>query len=316
MKRFIGIVALFVFALSACSPATPSLVTNSQIFISPTSIPTIGSPPEATMPPSTPFPTFTPPPTHDPEAERINLLFLGGDYREHRAGTGFGDKTDVMILVQIVMDTPARVTMIQFPRNLYHPVEAMDDAWLFHIWGREGYPGLHYYFQQVFDIDLHGIFYINMDHFVSLVDVLGGMWIGASDFDSEFADGETTIAYLRDNENNWGCPEYDCGDRQMRMLFQIAENVKNLYKEKPLDTLMKMWNSYSRMVKTDLSDLEQVRYLFSIGLLLATRDYSLDMLKLTKSGYIEYGDTPLEVRGWIIPDLGDLQWWISFVLGG
>ena len=255
-----------------------------------------------------------PPP--DPDATVVNLLFLGGDYRPHRAGTKYGNKTDVMLLVNIVMDDPARVTIVQFPRNFYTPVEQMDDQWLFAVWSREGYVGLHYYFQQVFDVDLTGIFYIDMDGFVSLIDDIGGLKVSVPYSSYEPMNGTEVLAFLRDNDNNWGCPEYDCGNRQVGVLLDLAETLKMQYKDKPLNTLVVAFQAYQRAIQTDLSNVEQIRYLMDLAKLLGHRDYFMNREKLTKSGTVIYGDTPLDVRGWTVPDPQALQDWFNLVLGG
>ncbi len=137
----------------------------------------------------TAFPTTLPTATFEPVFQRTNWLLLGGDYRAHREGTDFGNKTDVIVLVSILETDPMDIAIVQFPRNLYLPIEGMNDQWLFAVWGREGWQGLHNYFQRAFGISLQGIHYVNMDSFEKVVDELG-------------MDGTETLAYLRDNENH------------------------------------------------------------------------------------------------------------------
>ena len=286
MKRLI----LLALLCSACvvAPVLPQAVPSTTIPV-PTAIPS---------------PTL---PAVEPPA-RYNFLLLGGDYTAHRAGTNYGDKTDVILLVSILMEEPTKITVVQFPRNLYVPVEAMDDQWLFHVYSREGFVGLHYYFQQVFDVDLHGIFYVNMDGFVSLVDGLGGLWLNG------VMDGEQTLAYLRDNKNNWGCPEYDCANRQFVVLRALAEKIKTKFHEDPLTTARFLWDVYGGLFETDLSDFEQIHWLVELGWRIATSEYEVEFLKLTESGAVVYGDVPLEVRGWIAKEEGSLTSWFKQVL--
>jgi anionic cell wall polymer biosynthesis LytR-Cps2A-Psr (LCP) family protein len=279
-------------------------------------------PPSATVAPlvvpsSTVAPSSTPLPQASPPVEapgRYNFLLLGGDYREHRAGSVYGDKTDVMLLVSILMDTPTKITVVQLPRNLYVPVEAMDDQWLFHVYGREGFTGLHYYFQQVFDVDLHGIFYVNMDNFVTLVDGLGGIWISdpsASVYGT--LSGDETLAYLRDNQNNWGSATYDRGHRQFGVLWALTEKVKTRFRENALVTAKDLWGAYGGLLTTDLSEFEQIHYLAELAWTIATKEYIVDFHSLSEQAVVR-GDTPLEVRG-LIPAV-DLAHWITEVLDG
>lgn len=259
-------------------------------------------------------PTETPlpdPPPEDPPIDVYNFLLLGGDYRSHREGTGWGDKTDAMMLVSFIMSDPVKIKVIQFPRNFYTEVESFPDMWLFHVYRREGYAGLHYYFQQVFEIDLNGIAYIHMDNFIAFVDQLDGIWL-----DNAVRDGEGVLSFLRDNDNNWGCPSYDCGDRQFRVLMALAEKVKTKFGESPLATAEKLWKGYRGIFETDLSEFEQFHWLIELGWRIAESDYRIEFLKLTESEVILYGNTPLEVRGWIAPNPEHLMGWFDWTLGG
>lgn len=267
-------------------------------------------------PTSVPSPTVAPSPTSFPQASppvealgRYNFLLLGGDYREHRAGTDKGNKTDVILLVSILMENPTKITVVQFPRNLYVPVEAMDDQWLFHVYGREGFAGLHYYFQQVFDVDLHGIFYVNMDNFVTLVDGLGGLWIAGVGI----LDGEQTLAYLRDNTNNWGLGAYDAEGRQFKVLYALAEKIKTRFRENGLVTAKDLWGVYGGLLKTDLSEFEQIHYLAEMAWTIATKKYTVEHVRLGIPTVLR-GETPLEVRGLVPAD--NLAHWMMEVLDG
>lgn len=258
------------------------------------------------------FPRLVQPPPQDvipveipkkQPADRYNFLLLGGDYRSHRQ-TG-GDKTDVMLLVSVLMEEPTKITVVQFPRNLYVPVEAMEDQWLFHVYSREGFVGLHYYLQQVFAIDLHGIFHVNMDGFVSLVDGLGGLWLNG------VMDGEQTLEYLRDNANNWDYGVYDAGGRQFKVLVALAEKVKTRFSEDALTTAKDLWGAYGNLLETDLSTFEQIHYLAELAWTIATKEYIVESVRLAEPTVVR-GDTPLEVRG-LVPN-EDLARWMSSVL--
>jgi anionic cell wall polymer biosynthesis LytR-Cps2A-Psr (LCP) family protein len=296
------IVLLILFVLSACGvPAippqpTPSLEVVPSQQINPLPIATSIQEPEQEQTPVV-------------SVERYNFLLLGGDYRHHRKNTGWGDKTDAMLLVSFLMSDSVEITVLQFPRNLYEPVIAMDDQWLFNVFRREGYEGLHYYFQEVFDIPLQGIAYVHMDNFTTFVDALDGLWIDGATYD-----GEAVLAYLRDNDNNWGCYEYDCGNRQFKTLIALAEKIKTKFHENAWVTTTTLWDAYGYLFETDLADLDQLHWLVDLGWHIATSDYIIRSEKLTSSDYIIYGDTPLEVRGWI--KSGDLKEWARLILEG
>ncbi len=291
------------------------LITACSIPLEPRPTATV-SPPEP-LPTEPPLFTNTPIVTPYPTAGGDTVhryLFLGGDYRASRAGTEYGDKTDVMLLVQVRYnkdaDNPARIDVIQFPRNFYTGVEAMDDMWLFHVWGKEGWPGLHYYFQQVFDVDLDGIFYVNMDRFVIFIDQIAPNGIMS---DLGYLGGEDLLAYLRDNDNNWGCPEYDCGDRQMRTLLHIAEHIKGMIKDDPF-SIFGLWEDLGWLFETDLTTLEQIEQGGHIAIDLIGRNYQVHVHKMTEAEGTVYNDTELNARGWVIAEGGDLPTWIQSIL--
>jgi len=265
-------------------------------------------PTDAVLSPSAVAPTILPsasPPAEPPD--RYNFLLLGGDHTAHRIGTDYGDKTDVMLLVSILMEEPTKITVVQFPRNLFVPVDAMEDQWLFHVYSREGFVGLTYYFQQVFDVDLHGIFYVNMDGFVSLVDGLGGLWLNG------VMDGEQTLAYLRDNANNWDYGVYDAGGRQFKVLYALAEKVKTRFHENALTTAKDLWGAYGNLLETDLSEFEQIHYLAELAWTIATKEYIVESVRLAEPVVVR-GETPLEVRG-LVPN-ENLKSWMTEVLDG
>ena len=239
------------------------------------------------------------------QADRYNFLLLGGDYRSHRAGTNWGDKTDVILLVSVLMEEPTKITVVQFPRNLYVPVDSFPDMWLFHVYSREGFVGLHYYLQQVFDVDLHGIFYVNMDGFISLVGGLGGLWLNG------VMDGEQTLAYLRDNANNWDYGVYDAGGRQFKVLYALAEKVKTRFHEDALTTAKDLWGAYGNLLETDLSTFEQIHYLAELAWTIATKEYIVESVRLAEPVVVR-GETPLSTRG-LVPN-ENLKSWMSSVL--
>jgi anionic cell wall polymer biosynthesis LytR-Cps2A-Psr (LCP) family protein len=195
--------------------------------------------------------------------------------------------------------------------------------WLFHVYGREGFEGLHYYFQQVFDVDLQGIAYINMDSFEVFIDALGGILLptpdgGPNNMPYSVSSGADVLEYLRNNDNNWGCYSYyDCEQRQFFVLRQMAEKIKTKFHENALVTAGVLWDAYGELFQTDLSEFEQVHWLVELGWLIATSNYEIrDLAKMDQSEHFKYGETPLEVRGWTVREDHDATNWITENLGG
>jgi anionic cell wall polymer biosynthesis LytR-Cps2A-Psr (LCP) family protein len=298
-KFFTGITLVFLVLFILASCGVPPIEPQPTPSLSATNSP-------SPQPIETETPLPDPPlDVQQPEIiEQYNFLLLGGDWREHRRWTQWGNKTDVMLLVQITMSDPVQIRVIQFPRNLYHPVDAFPDMWLFSIYGKEDMVGLHYYFQQVFDVDLQGIAYIHMDNFEKFVNDLGGIHYGAT-----VHSGAETLKYLRDNDNNWGCAAYDCANRQFEVLKALAERIKTQFYENAYVTTGLLIDSYGYLFDTDLSAFEQIHWLVELGWSIAMSDYEIEFDKVTASGVI-YNDTPLNVRGWTIPDLGKMQEWM------
>ena len=291
MKRLI----LLALLLSACAvvPPTDAVIFPTDAVVSP-SLEAVST--QDVIPVETP---------KKQRADRYDFLLLGGDYRSHRQ-TG-GDKTDVMLLVSILMEDPTKITVVQFPRNLYVPVEAMDDQWLYAVYGNEGFVGLHYYYQEVFGVGLNGVFFVHMDNFVTLVDGLGGLWLNG------VMDGEQTLEYLRDNANNWDYGVYDVGERQFKVLYALAEKVKTRFRENGLITAKDLWGAYGNLLKTDLSEFEQIHYLAELAWTIATKEYIVESVRLAEPVVVR-GETPLEVRG-LVPN-EDLASWMEETLNG
>lgn len=281
-----------------------------QTTVTPTSMlkPTVSPPPTKTEI----QPTTTPEPEPSPTEEgpsRTNWLILGGDFKAHRQGTKYGNKTDVIILVSVLETDPVQVTMIQYPRNLYIEIPEMDNQWLFAVWGREGWEGLHYYWQQAFDVDLNGIFYINMDGFVKLIDDLGGLQMNSPEHwrdQNRIMNGEEVLAYLRDNLNQWGYGTYDREERTLRVMQSISHKVENLITDDFFGLAQVLFTRWHGLVKTDITEIGQLAYLVSIGWQAKTNGYDVKTVQLEEPEIVR-GDTPLEVRG-MIPSTDLSEW--------
>lgn len=264
----------------------------------------------------TPTTSLSPSVTQPTEPPETNYwLVLGGDFREHRRGTGRGNNTDLMLLVITRMSSPPEVAVVQFPRNFYAPVESFPDMWMFNVYGREGFPGLHYYFQEVFNIPLSGIVYMNMDNFVKFVDDAFGVVPIRVSSDSSIPvvlmDGEAILKHLRDNENNWGCPEYDCDNRHTWVLRSLAIAFSTGITDDfygVAENILYLWGD---LYETDLSTIDQLAAVLSHASLFMKDRKEQGIFKFTKSGVIEYSDTPLDVRGWVIKEDADPATWLA-----
>ncbi len=293
------IVFVILVALTSCAPATVVKL------------------PEATAT-NTPLPTgtfvsFAKTPTQQPKAaiERFNFIILGGDFRESRENTGYGDKTDVMIVVSILMSDPVQITLIQLPRNLYVPVENFPDLWAFAVYRQEGFAGIHYWFQEVFDLTVQGIAYTDMDNFVKFVDGMDGVFMGTSATGSAMLSGEEILAYLRDNENNWAHDVYDYEGRAFRVFMAIASAMKRQFTDDPFETAELLWQ-YRKFVETDLSSFEQFHWVIEMVFNIIQKGYNLNFVQLTEPTII-YGETPTYPgRGYIAN--ADLVEWMRMVL--
>jgi len=309
-------IAVLAFLLSACATSVPFPDPAEPAFVGPmqTRIMEVETETVATAQAVLPTATFE----FEPQPQRTNWLLLGGDYRAHREGTGYGNKTDVIVLVSILETDPIDIAVVQFPRNLYVPVEGMDDQWLFGVWGREGWQGLHQYFQRVFGVSLQGIHYTNMDSFVQIIDEMDGVNIvlGTHSWEGgevvgliENASGAETLTYLRDNENNWERGTYDAEQRVFKVLAALWGRGSTFLLEDPAAAANIVYSQWGDLFQTDLANLEQLYWLFTLGWKVKNNEYEIRWIQLEEP-YIVRGDTPIlqdekPIRG-MIPDPADI----------
>jgi len=294
LKIILFIVLVFCAGIIVASCASPEEPAVTQ-FPSPTNVPT----PTNTLLPTEPFET------REPTIERFNFIILGGDFRESRENTGFGDKTDVMIVVSILMSDPVQITLIQLPRNLYVPVENMPDLWAFAVYRQEGFAGIHYWFQEVFDLTVQGIAYTDMDNFVRFVDdVLGGMSVGG-----DWRDGESVLEYVRNDL--WGV-QYDPEKRHFAVLLAIANKLILRFTDDGLTTAQELWE-FRDLIETDISSFGQFHWIIETAYNILQKGYDINFVQLQEP-IIIYGDTPTYPgRGFIAN--ADLAKWMRMTLG-
>lgn len=259
-----------------------------------------------------PSPIPTPEPTGTPEWEeppqQLAFALLGGDWRDHRAGTAYGNKTDVSLIVVITMTDPVDILVIQLPRNLYVET-SLGNYWQFAIYRQFGFEGYQLYINEVLNLAVPVVAYIDMEHFIPFVDdVLGEIWLP----ETGVMDGEETLAYLRDNDNNWfNCLYYDCEGRQYLVLAAMSQKLKTKLAESPMSTTEALW-PHRDLFETNIDDYQKLFYLINAAWEVATSDYTIRFERLTQSGTIQYGDTPLEVRGWV--ESGNIYKWVEEVI--
>ena len=291
------VIFLALVMLASCASPEEPIVTQ---LPSATNVPT----PTNTPLPTGAFVSFAKTPTPQPAIERFNFIILGGDFRSTRENTGYGDKTDAMIVVSILMSDPVQITLIQIPRNLYVPVENFPDLWAFAVYRQEGFAGIHYWFQEVFDLTVQGIAYTDMDNFVRFVDdVLGGMSVGG-----DWRDGESVLEYVRNDL--WGV-QYDPEKRHFAVLLAIANRLMLRFTDDGLTTAKELWE-FRDLIETDISSFEQFHWIIETAYNVLHRGYDINFVQLTEPT-IKYGDTPTYPgRGYIAN--ADLAEWMRMTL--
>jgi hypothetical protein len=215
--------------------------------------------------------------------------------------------------------TPKAVAVL-VPRNLYvpdnfylggRPITLDPKMWAMQVYGRQGYNGIHMYVYQVFGQEVQAVFVTKMDRFVKIVDALGGL-----DLPGEGAPeavplvnhtGAEVLAYLRDNDNNWGCPTYDCNGR----IFAVAEALRG--KSGTLvgmGTLADTLVGFHTLYETDLG-WDQILWLTVKYFDFELRHGEVKFVRLW-SPEIVRADTPLNTRG-MVP-VEPLDHWMMEVL--
>lgn len=315
VKFFVGIAFAFaavILLIAACAPAEPIPIPISTSTSTP-----ILAPPQRTKVVSPPYytPKPTQAPTESPFVERYSFMLLGGDYRAHRTGTEWGNKTDVMVLIVVDMTDPIRITAIQLPRNLYVPVEGMPDMWAFAVYRRAGPEGMRFYINSIFGQLLDGIFYVNMDSFVSIVDDIGPLCLNhCGGSNPTMAYGEEVLEFLRDNDNNWGYGTYDAEERVFQVLHGLVGATIDMVWDNPIEAGSFALEFWGDLVEIYPDTVQNVFRTFSLGWRIKQDPYLILNAVQLEEPIIIRGDTPLEVRGMIVAEDIILREWILEVL--
>lgn len=209
---------------------------------------------------------------------RVNILFLGLDFRDWEDGYGPA-RTDTMIL--FTLDPESRSAgMLSIPRDLWVSIPGFDNAkintayFLGEAYGLPGGgPGLAIEtVEQLLDITIHFYARVDFSAFESLIDEIGGIEVDVPEeitvdpvgpdntvhlqAGRQMLNGPVALAYAR--ARNTAGNDFDRAQRQQQVIFAIRNRILNL---NILPTLIEkspiLYQQLSSGVHTNLT-LEQV----------------------------------------------------------
>lgn len=262
---------------------------------------------------STEVPTKTPTPAqveitveaelHPTPAPRdLTFVILGLDRsderctRNERCWQMDPPHSDVFVIAR-VQGNEAVVVLV--PRSLYVPNVGFE-MWSMSVYGRRGADGIKEYVQTVFGLEVDGVLAIDMSQFASLIDKMGGLEVsGAGPLPLS---GIELLAYLRDNENNWGCSTYDCEGR----IFKVATALRSRSADLIFWTL-----GADGLYEMDLTFSDVLGYLHRYYEF-NKADGTVRFVRLWRPDPLETNNTPLEIRG-LVP-VRPLYEWMQEVL--
>lgn len=298
------LILLLALALGACYPNGPNSPYISTLPAAPT--PTLAPTLTSTQAEAIAEVILSPTPSGPRE---YTAVILGLDQtaarceRDERCDLLDPPHSDIFLVVHVAMPDLPKATVVLVPRSLYVPPEMMkhgtgfewnDPMWSMQVYGRLGFEGIRTYVAVVFGLDVDAVLTINMDQFSGLIDRMGGLAV--DDF-PEAMDGASVLAYLRDNDNNWGCSTYDCEGR----IFTIARSLRARVPD------LVFWTLGSEGIyETDLTFTQFLTYL---------REYyafedqggTVEFVRLWRPDPLESNDTPLDVRG-LVPVRPVYEW--------
>lgn len=264
---------------------------------------------------ATPRPTYTAPPPTPTVYDEYTIVVLGQDetvarcWRGERCGEW--SHSDVFVLVHVVMAPEPYAVAVLVPRNLYVPPEMMlhgtgaewdQPLWSMAVYGRTGYDGLHRYVNAVFGLPVQAVFVTKMDRFTQIVDAFGGLTLR-----DKTMSGEEVLGFLRDNDNNWGCPTYDCEGRIFEVATALREQAAH---DVVFGLLEESLFTLDPLYETDLG-IDQILWLLPKYFAFEVRGGRVEFVRLW-SPEIVRADTPLNVRG-MVP-VEPLNVWMAEVL--
>jgi LCP family protein required for cell wall assembly len=209
--------------------------------------------------------------------ERVNILLLGVDRREHETSPA---RTDTMILVSIDPATNS-LSMLSIPRDLWVtiPVYGQNRINTAHMLGDQyGYPGggvalakktVH----NALGVPVHYFVRVDFFGFVRLVDAVGGLTIDVKNpiYDAEYPDGnygtivvdipagvqpmdgETVLQFARSRH---GTGDFDRMDRQQQVIEAARDKAISL--DIPLSSIPQFLTIAGDSIQTDLTLEEMI----------------------------------------------------------
>ncbi len=228
---------------------------------------------EAGIPPAITPPTLSPEIILTPIApiQSFNLILAGNDYepgRPRACDTCLLIHTDVFVYVNIVLDSPMRVTMVSLPRELYLHVDGIvPDSRINQLYARGGIKWIELWAETILGVEMDGVVIVQMDVFEQIIDELGGITVVAPETFTDQCggyfytyqegveydlDGYSALCYARMRYYN---PRgyFARQERHMDILQAIFQSAIDDFSENPLATTVKMVSLYYDRVESTIS---------------------------------------------------------------
>nr|NIM49976.1 hypothetical protein [Gemmatimonadales bacterium] len=184
------------------------------------------------------------------------------------------------------------------------------DVYAFAVYGRDGWDGVHRWWNFAFGVNLQAAFHVNMDGFVEIVDEVGPVWV-----EGEQMGGEDLLVYLRDNENNWGCEVYDCDGRQFKALLALYDRAREYITDEPFKAATFAVDRWGGLVEASIQSIRQYAWVFGVAWEVKNSAPIVEFVQLADP-YVVRGDVPLEPgRAEVVAEGVDLHEWLLEVYG-
>lgn len=120
--------------------------------------------------------------TGEAQEKTVNFLVTGIDYTatDSSAGTNRGKLTDVIMVVQLNLEEGS-ANVLQIPRDTWVGTNVSSTGKINAVYGRSGLEGLAQVIYDQLSIPLDHYVNVNMDGFINIVDVIGGVEINVQE---------------------------------------------------------------------------------------------------------------------------------------
>lgn len=120
--------------------------------------------------------------TGEAQEKTVNFLVTGIDYTatDSSAGTNRGKLTDVIMVVQLNLEEGS-ASVLQIPRDTWVGTNVSSTGKINAVYGRSGLEGLAQVIYDQLSIPLDHYVNVNMDGFINIVDVIGGVEINVQE---------------------------------------------------------------------------------------------------------------------------------------